>query len=162
MSILFEAIRHELLSLAHRPCNPAPDYSFAQCVQTRIMERAGCVPHWTRSTIYTLSTHYLHTIYTLSTHYLHTIYHYSNSIHTLEVPEGGAACVRQLEHAGAVQPRGARGGQAGQAPAHQGHRLRDALLLHGVQGNAVTPILCSVIFQLYFDHTTQTKVKCSR
>ena len=66
MSILFEAIRHELLSLAHRPCNPAPDYSFAQCVQTRIMERAGCVPHWTRSTIYTLSTHYLHTIYTLS------------------------------------------------------------------------------------------------
>ena len=74
MSTLFEAIRHELLSLAHRPCNPAPDYSFAQCVQTRIMERAGCVPHWTRSTIYTLSTHYPHTIYTLSTHYLHTIY----------------------------------------------------------------------------------------
>ena len=91
MSTLFEAIRHEMLSLAHRPCNPAPDYSFAECVQTRIMERAGCVPHWTRSTIYTLSTHYLqhclYSIYTLSTHYLHTIYtlstHYLHTIYTL-------------------------------------------------------------------------------
>ena len=89
----------------------------------------------------TVSTHYLHTIHTLSKHH-------PRSIYTLEVPEGGAACVRQLEQPGAVQPRGARGGQAGQAPAHQGHRLRDALLLHGVQGHAVTRILCGV-FLLY-------------
>ena len=43
--------RHEKLNQPHNPCEPSPEYNFAQCVEKAIMSRAGCQPHWRRFTI---------------------------------------------------------------------------------------------------------------
>ena len=34
------------LNQAHRPCQPSPDYDYAQCLHRSIIMKAGCQPHW--------------------------------------------------------------------------------------------------------------------
>ena len=48
ISVIFnnQAIQHNKLNSAERPCQTSPDYNFAHCVHKHIIQRAGCQPHW--------------------------------------------------------------------------------------------------------------------
>ena len=37
---------YKKLNQAHRPCNPTPEYNFAECLQKSIIMKAGCQPNW--------------------------------------------------------------------------------------------------------------------
>ena len=46
-----QAVRHEKLNRPHNPCQPSPDYNFADCVERSIIARVGCQPPWRRITV---------------------------------------------------------------------------------------------------------------
>ena len=47
----FEAIKHERINQPDNPCNPSPDYNFANCVEESIVKKVGCQPPWRRFTL---------------------------------------------------------------------------------------------------------------
>ena len=47
-SFYLKATKYVKLNQPHNPCEPSSDYNFAQCVEKKIMVRAGCQPHWRR------------------------------------------------------------------------------------------------------------------
>ena len=49
--LLIQAIRNEKLNRPHNPCQPSPDYNFADCVERSIIARVGCQPPWRRITV---------------------------------------------------------------------------------------------------------------
>ena len=46
--VSFQAIRHEKLNRPEKPCEPSPDYSFANCVEKSLATEVGCQPYWRR------------------------------------------------------------------------------------------------------------------
>ena len=43
ISKYFPAVRHEKLNTPEHECEPSPDYSFAGCVQERLVREVGTV-----------------------------------------------------------------------------------------------------------------------
>ena len=46
-SFIRQAIQHNKLSLAERPCQTSPEYYFTHCFHTHVIKNIGCQPHWT-------------------------------------------------------------------------------------------------------------------
>ena len=46
-SFIRQAIQHNKLSLAERPCQTSPEYNFTHCFHTHVIKNIGCQPHWT-------------------------------------------------------------------------------------------------------------------
>ena len=44
INFYLQTIKHEKLNQAHNPCEPSPEYNFAECVEKAIMVRSGCQP----------------------------------------------------------------------------------------------------------------------
>ena len=48
---MLKVIRHEKLNTVDNPCNPSPDYNFANCVERSVVAKVGCQPPWRRFTM---------------------------------------------------------------------------------------------------------------
>ena len=46
-----QVFKHEKLNQPSNPCDPSPDYDFAECVERHVVKEVGCQLPWNRETV---------------------------------------------------------------------------------------------------------------